>query len=377
MIKRIILTVFGILLLIGALAGIKSLQIGKMVAASNQFAPPPAPVTSAEVLNETWESLLTSVGTLEAVQGVIVTAELPGKVVQIAFEPGSMVAAGDILVYQDTSSETAQLRAAEASLTLAKIDLDRKAILLSKNTISQAEYDNADAQYKQAEAQMDNIRSIIRKKTIRAPFDGRLGIRLVNLGQNLKEGEAIVSLQSIDPIFVNFSLPQQQLTQIQPGLTVRVTSDAFPDQIIEGHITAINPQVDAATRNIQIQATVANQHENIRPGMYVNVSVVLPARKQVLTIPATAVLYAPYSDSVFVIEDSKKDDTDGPAGKVVRQTFVRLGEKNGDFIAVVSGLSESESVVSTGVFKLRNGQAVILDNTLSPKFERTPRPQDD
>jgi membrane fusion protein (multidrug efflux system) len=293
----------------------------------------------------------------------MVTAELPGKVVEIAFNPGSMVAAGDILVYQDTSSEAAQLRAAKASLTLTKIDLDRKAILLSKNTISQAEFDNADAKYKQAEAEVDNIRSIIKKKTIRAPFDGRLGIRLVNLGQILKEGEAIVSLQSIDPIYVNFSLPQQQLTQIQPGLTVRVTTDAFPDQVIEGQITAINPQVDATSRNILIQATVANENERIRPGMYVNVSVVLPVREKVLTIPATAVLYAPYSDSVFVIEDEKKDNTNDVAGKIVRQTFVRLGEKNGDFIAVVSGISEGESIVSTGVFKLRNGQAVVPDNT--------------
>jgi membrane fusion protein (multidrug efflux system) len=376
MAKRIILTVLGILLIIGTLAGIKSLQIGKMVAASSQFVPPPAPVTTAKVQKETWESLLTSVGSLEAVQGVMITAELPGKVVQIAFKPGSMVTAGDILVYQDTSSEAAQLRAAEASLTLTKIDLDRKAILLSKNTISQSEFDNAEAKYKQAEAEVENIRSIIRKKTIRAPFDGRLGIRLVNLGQILKEGEAIVSLQSIDPIFVNFSLPQQELTQIQPGLTVRVTTDAFPDQVIEGQITAINPQVDAASRNVQIQATLTNQQERLRPGMYVNVSVVLPVRAQVLTIPATAVLYAPYSDSVFVVEDNKKEDTKDVTGKMVRQTFVRLGEKNGDFIAVVSGLSEGESVVSTGVFKLRNGQAVVMDNILSPKFERTPQPED-
>ena len=376
MVKRIFLTVLGILLLVGTLAGIKSLQIGKMVAASSQFAPPPAPVTTATVLKETWESLLTSVGSLEAVQGVIVTAELPGKVVRIAFQPGSMVAAGDILVYQDTSSETAQLRAAEASLTLTKIDLDRKAILLSKNTISQSEFDNAEAKYKQAEAEVDNIRSIITKKTIRAPFDGRLGIRLVNLGQILKEGEAIVSLQSINPIFVNFSLPQQELTQIQTGLTVRVTTDAFPDQVIEGRITAINPQVDAASRNVQIQATLVNQQERLRPGMYVNVSVVLPALKQVLTIPATAVLYAPYSDSVFVVEDNSKEGTEDATGKIVRQSFVRLGEKNGDFIAVISGLSEGESVVSTGVFKLRNGQTVVMDNSLSPKFERTPQPED-
>jgi membrane fusion protein (multidrug efflux system) len=375
MIKRIILTVFGVLLLVGALAGIKSLQIGKMVAAGNQMAPPPTPVTTAEVLKQTWESLLASVGSLEAVQGVMVTAELPGKVVRITFEPGSMVAAGDILVSQDTTSEAAQLRAAEASLTLAKIDRDRKKILLSKNTISQSEYDNADAQYKEAGAQADNIRSVIRKKNIRAPFSGRLGIRLINLGQNLKEGEAIVSLQTIDPIFVNFSLPQQQLAQIQPGLTVRVTTDAFPGQVIEGHITAINPQVDTATRNVQLQATVANPEERLRPGMFVNVSLVLPVEKNVLAIPATSVLYAPYSDSVFIVDDNKEKENE-PPGKIVRQQFVRLGEKRGDYVAVVSGLEEGQTVVSTGVFKLRNGQPVSVDNTLTPEFKINPEPEE-
>ena len=375
MIKRIIVTIIGVLLLVGALAGIKSLQIGKMVAAGNQMAPPPTPVTTAEVLKQTWESLLASVGSLEAVQGVMVTAELPGKVVRITFEPGSTATAGDILVSQNTSSEAAQLRAAEASLTLAKIERDRKRILLTKNTISQSEYDNADAQYKEAEAQADNIRSVITKKNIRAPFSGRLGIRHVNLGQNLKEGDAIVSLQTIDPIFVNFSLPQQQLAQIQPGLRVRVTTDAFPGQVIEGHITAINPQVDTATRNIQLQATVANPEERLRPGMFVNVSLVLPVEKNVLAIPATSVLYAPYSDSVFVV-DEKKELENGPPGKIVRQQFVRLGEKRGDYVAVVSGLEEGQTVVSTGVFKLRNGQAVSVDNALTPEFKINPEPEE-
>jgi membrane fusion protein (multidrug efflux system) len=375
MIKRIILTLFGILLLVGALAGIKSLQIGKMVAAGNQLVPPPTPVTASEARMQTWESLLTSVGSLEAVQGVMVTAELPGKVVRISFEPGSLATAGDILVSQNTTSETAQLKAAEASLTLAKIDLDRKAALLSKNTISQAEFDNADAQYKQAEAQVDNIRSIISKKTIKAPFDGRIGIRLVNLGQNLKEGEAIVSLQTIDPIFVNFSLPQQHLAQIQPGLTVRVTADAFPGRVIEGKITAINPQVDTATRNIQLQATVTNSEERLRPGMFVNVSLVLPVQQNVLAIPATSVLYAPYSDSVFIV-DQKEETEKGPPGNIVRQQFVRLGEKRGDFVAIVSGLEEGQTVVSTGVFKLRNGQSVVVNNSLTPEFTINPEPEE-
>lgn len=375
MIKRIIITIVGLMVVVGILGGIKGLQIKRMIAQGKQFSPPPEPVTTAVARKETWESLLTAVGSLEAVQGVIVTAELSGKVERIGFEPGTKVKTGDLLVQQDISAENAQLRAAEANLTLAKIDLERKSKLLAQKTISRSEYDNAEAQYKQAAAQADNIRAAIKKKTIRAPFDGRLGIRLVNVGQVLKEGDAIVSLQSIDPIFVNFSLPQQQLAQVNSGLTVQVTTDALPGQVVVGKITAINPQVDAATRNIQMQATVANPEERLRPGMFVNVAVVLPAQQKVLAIPATAVLYAPYGDSVFVVEE-KKEEKNGQPGQVVRQKFVRLGEKKGDYVAIVSGLEEGDTVVSTGVFKLRNGQSVVVDNAVKPEFKLNPKPEE-
>ena len=375
MIKRIIITVVGLLVVVGILGGIKGLQIERMIAQGKQFSPPPEPVTTAVAHQETWESLLTAVGSLEAVQGVIVTAELSGKVERIGFEPGTKVKAGELLVQQDISAENAQLRAAEASLTLAKIDLDRKSKLLAQKTISRSEYDNAEAVFKEAAAQADTIRAAVKKKTIRAPFDGRLGIRLINVGQVLKEGDAIVSLQSIDPIFVNFSLPQQQLAQVTSGLTVQVTTDALPGQVVDGKITAINPQVDTATRNIQMQATLANPEERLRPGMFVNVAVVLPARKDVLAIPATAVLYAPYSDSVFVVEE-KKEEKNGQPGQVVRQKFVRLGEKKGDYVAVVSGLEEGDTVVSTGVFKLRNGQSVVMDNAVTPEFKLNPEPEE-
>ena len=373
--KRVIFTIVGLLVLIGVLAGIKGLQISQMVANGKQFVPPPETVTAFEVHPDSWESLLTSVGSLEAVQGVMVTAELKGKVEDIAFKPGEMVRAGDLLVQQDISSETAQLRASEASAALAKITLERIRKLLTEKTVSQSQYDNADAQYKEAAAQLDTIRSAISKKTIRAPFAGRLGIRLINLGQILNEGDAIVSLQSLDPIFVNFSLPQQQLAQVQPGLTVRMTTDVLPGRVIEGKITAINPAVDAATRNIRVQATAANPQEKLRPGMFVNVAVVLPAQEKVLPIPATAVLYAPYGDSVFIVEE-KKSDKNSPPSKIVRQQFVQLGKKRGDFIAVASGLNGGETIVSTGVFKLRNGQAVVVNNALAPEFKLMPKTND-
>ena len=371
--KAFFLTLLGLIILVGALAGIKGLQIKTMIAQGKQFKAPPETVTSATAKPQSWETLLTSVGSLEAVQGVEVTAEMTGKAVQIAFEPGSRVSAGDLLVQQDISAETAQLRAAEATAELARINFERAGKLLPDKVISQSDYDNARAQLTQSLANADNIRAIIAKKTIRAPFSGRLGLRMINLGQILKEGQTIVSLQSLNPIFVNFLLPQQQLGQIRAGFEVRVTSDALPGKVITGKITAINPEVDPSTRNIRVQATVVNPDEQLRPGMYAHVAVVLPARLDVLAIPATAVLYAPYSDSVFIIEE-KKSENGAPPGKTVRQQFIRLGEKRGDFIAVTSGLKADETVVSTGVFKLRNGQSVVVDNKLAPQFKLAPEP---
>lgn len=371
--KRILLSLLGLLLVIGLLAGIKGLQIFKMVGAKNSFTPPPETVTTAQTHSESWETTLPAVGSLEAVQGVTVAAELTGKVTRLEFTPGTLIQAGSLLLQQDISSEEAQLQAAEAAAALAKVNFERVSILIKTNAVSQAVYDEGEANYKQAVAQADTIRATIAKKTIRAPFSGRLGIRLVNLGQILKEGDAIVSLQAMDPIFVNFMLPQQELARIQPGFPVRITSDALPGRTVIGKITAINPQADSATRNVQVQATAANKGEHLRPGMFAKVAVVLPAKNQVLALPATAILPAPYGDSVFVIE-KHKDEKTGKSGLVVRQQFVRLGEKRGDFVAITSGLDPGATVVSSGVFKLRNGQGVVVDNTLNPKFNLNPKP---
>lgn len=371
--KTIIATALGLVAVVGILAGIKSLQIGAMVARGKEAVAPPETVTSAEVTAEDWESSLTATGSLEAVQGVTVTAEMTGKVERIAFEAGSRVAAGDLLVQQDIAAENAQLRAAEAASGLARLNFERAETLLPDRAISRSDYETTRASLAEALAQADNIRAMIAKKTIRAPFAGRLGIRQVNLGQVINDGQAIVVLQSLDPIFVNFLLPQQRLAQLRPGLEIRVLCNALPGQTLTGEITVIDPKVDAATRNIRVQATLSNPDERLRAGMFVGVTVVLPGTEAVLTIPTTAVLYAPYSDSVFVIEE-KKDAAGAPAGQRVRQQFVTLGEKRGDFIAVVSGLSAGQTVVSTGVFKLRNGQSVVVDNTLAPQFKLAPQP---
>ena len=368
--KRLIFTVIGLSILIAILVAVKALQIGAMINQGKKFVPPPETVTSAVVKAESWETALTAVGSMNAVQGVTVAAELVGKVVDIAFEAGAPVKKRDILLRQDTSSEEAQLPGALAQVDLTRTNLERMNQLFAKNLISQADRDNAVASAEQAQAQADNIRATIAKKTIRAPFSGHLGIRQVNLGQILREGDPIVTLQSLDPIYVNFTLPQQQLTLVRLGLTVSVTTDALPGETLQGRITAINPLVDAETRQIQMQATVANRGNKLRPGMFANVAVGLPARQKVLAIPATAVLYAPYGDSVFIIEDAADKK-----GKVLRQQFVRLGVKRGDFVAVTSGIREGETVVSTGVFKLRNGQKAVIDNTLTPDFRKAPTPE--
>ena len=373
--KRVFIAVLIVVVVVGLLGGIKFLQINSMIAYGNQFVPPPATVTVATATPANWENRLTAVGSLEAVQGVMVTAELPGKIVNIAFEPGSAVQAGDLLIQQDIASENAQLRAAETNVDLTRMNLRRARQLLADNVIPQSQFDTAKAEFEQAVARRDDIRTTIDKKTIRAPFAGRLGIRLVSLGQVLKDGQEIVSLQSLDPIFANFLIPQQQLAEVREGMTVRVTNDVLSGEEIEGRITAINSEVDAATRNIRIQATVANPDERLRPGMFANVAIVMPSKLNVLTIPATSVLYAPYSDSVFVVEQKQADENQPPQ-KVLRQQFVSLGAKRGDFVSVLSGLQQNDAVVSTGVFKLRNGQPVVIDNTLAPQFKLEPRPED-
>ena len=371
--KRIFLTLIGLVLLIAVLSGIKALQIDKMIEAGSQFVQPPEPVTTAKVISVSWENVLPSIGSLTAVQGVTIATELPGKVVEIVFTPGSRVKKGDLLLRQDTSSEEAQLPGAEASLTLSSRNLSRAKSLIAEEMISQSQLDTAQANFQQAQAAVDNLRSQIAKKTVRAPFSGRLGIRQINLGQSLREGDAIVSLQTLSPIYVDFQLPQQYLNQVRQDLPVRVTADGLPDQQSTGKITAINPQVNAATRSIGVQATLQNAEELLRPGMFVSVEVVLPKLQTVLSIPTTAVLYAPFGDSVFIIEEKQTED--GKKYLALRQQFIRLGEKRGDFVSVLSGLSAGESVVSTGVFKLRNGQTVVVDNSLTPEFKLNPQPE--
>ena len=370
MIKRWLLALFGLLLLVAAIAGVKVLQIKKMIKQGESFVMPPTVVSAVKAQKGQWETTASAIGSFVAVQGLDLSADLSGRVVEIAFDSDTTVKAGDLLIRQDISSEQAQLRAVEARITLAELSLSRLERLLAQKTVAQSDYDDADARLKEHRAEADDIRATIAKKTIRAPFSGRLGIRRISLGQMLNGGETIVSLQKLDPIYVHFSLPQE-LVQVSKGYLVRVTSDAFPDVVAEGRISAINAQVNPDTRGFEILATLSNPDHRWRPGMFANVSVVWPQTQPVLYLPATSVLYAPYGDSVFVVEPPPEG-----SGLVLRQQFVTLGERRGDFVAVLANLKESDDVVNSGVFKLFNGQPVVIDNTLTPEFKLSPTPED-
>jgi membrane fusion protein, multidrug efflux system len=369
-----ILAVAGLVAVVAVLAGIKGGQIGAMMAAGRSFAPPPESVTSAKVVAGEWQASRAAIGTLVAVHGVIVGAELPGLVREVAFESGAWVRRGQVLVRLDTSTEEAQLAAATADAALARLSLERARELRKADSNSQADLDAAEARSKQADAAAATLQATIAKKTIRAPFDGRIAIRQVELGQVLSPGTAVASLQSVNPIYVDFWLPQQALADLRVGQAVRVRTDIFPSASWDGQITVVNPEVDVATRNVRVRATIANADGRLRPGMFVNVEVVSPEKRPVLLIPAPAVLYAPYGDSIFVLEEQK--DTSGKATLVAHQKFVRLGERRGDLVVVTSGLSAGETVVGSGAFKLRNGAAVVVHNELAPQAELSPKPAD-
>jgi membrane fusion protein, multidrug efflux system len=369
--RKIIIAVVIVLAMVAVLAGVKTWQIRTLIAAGQAFAPPPETISAAVAHEEQWPDTLTAIGSISAVQGVTISPEIAGKVSEIAFESGAVVARGDLLVRLDTSSEAAQLRAIEAQVELARLNAERMRTLRANNTVSQSELDGAEAVLKQIQANADAIRATIEKKNIRAPFAGQLGIRLVNLGELLDAGKPIVSLQALSPVFADFSLPQQELARLKTGLAVRVTSDTYPDQHFDGALTAINPDLDALTRSVRLQAAFENAEKQLRPGMFVRVEVELPEKPTVLAIPATAVLSAPYGDSVYVIESNRTNST-----LVARQQFVRTGRSRGDFISVETGLKAGDRVVSAGIFKLRNGMPVQENNQTTPKAVEKPRPSD-
>ena len=373
MIKRIAFAILGLLVIIVTLVGVKGLQIRDLIAAGESMVPPPTTVTAFDAQRAQWETTLSAIGTLEAAQGVVITADLPGRVSQLYFDGGEVVAAGDLLLEQETSQEDAMLSAAESDLVLAKSNLDRVSRLWRSKVVSRSEYDAARSQDSAAKAQVDNITSSLDKKQITAPFGGRLGLRLVDIGQDLQQGVAIVSLQAFDPMRVNFSLPQRALAQVTEDLDVRITTNAVPDRIFTGTITAINTEIDAATRTVRAQATLNVAAEtgeslpDLLPGMFASVEVVLPSVKPVLMVPLTSISFATFGDSVFVLEPNEDDQL------IARQQFVQLGERRGDFVEITKGLAEGDSVANDGVFKLRNGATVkVNEGNSEPSLDPQP-----
>ena len=371
--RKILVAVSGLIIVIGVLAGVKALQIKALIDAGKTATVPSETISAAEVKEETWEALLPAIGSITAVQGVELRAELAGTIREIAFTSGGTAAKGQVLVRLDTTTEEAQLRSAKAQAELARLNLARARDLKAQGVIAQADFDSSEAAANATVGEVDAIEAAISKKTVRAPFSGRLGIRSVNLGQYVHDGDPIVSLHSLDPVYVDFNVTEQQLALVQRAMEVRVTTDATPDRTFAGKVTALNPEVDASTRNIKVQATVANPNDDLRPGMFARVTLVLPEAKPILVIPSTAVLHAPYGDSVFVVADVK-DEKSGKTVKQVQMTTVRLGETRGDLVAVTTGLKAGQLIASSGVFKLRNGAAVAIDNSLAPDAQAAPRP---
>lgn len=370
MFKKFSLTGLILAGLLGPIVVIKFLQISSLIAMGRAMevnGMPPTPVATYVAATQEWEDTIQSVGSLQAVQGATLTSEVGGTVVEIAVENGAAVTKDALLIRLDTSVEEAQLAAAEARLQLAGLQLERSKSLLAQNTISQSEFDSASATAKAANADVANIRAQLAKKTIRAPFAGRVGIRMVNLGQTLAVGAQVIPLQSLDPIFIDFNLPQQRLSTIAVGQALRVKIAGL-DQALEGKITAINPEVDSSTRNVRVQGTLANPAEQLRPGMFADVTIVRPVKRSVVAVPATAIIHAPFGDSVYVVEEK-----DGKT--IARQQFVRISGSQGDFVAVVEGISAGARVVSAGAFKLTNNAAIVIDDKMQPEASLTPKPK--
>jgi membrane fusion protein (multidrug efflux system) len=374
MAKRMILMLSAMAALIAGLGFFKFQQIQTAIAQSAAFQPPPEAVTTIVAKEEAWPDTQSAIGSVAAVQGVTVSADLPGTVDRIAFDSGRSIRQGDVLVELDTRSERAQLAATEAGRELAGLTFDRMEGLLKDEVISRAEYDQATADRKQSEARVGEIRAAIARKTIRAPFSGVLGLRQVNLGQYLSAGDPIVTLQSLSPIYVNFGVPQQAMSQVRLGRQVRIRTDDLAGAGFMGHVTALDSIVDEATRNIQVQATLANPEGRLRPGMFVEAEILVGTSRTVVTLPASAISYAPFGDSVFIVSDLQSPE--GRKYRGVRQQFVKLGGTRGDQVAVASGVAPGEEVVTSGVFKLRTGMAVLVNNKVQPGNNPSPKPED-
>ena len=375
MAKRMVIVLLLMAALVGGLGFVKYRQVESAIAAGASFQIPATSVTTVIAKRETWPSTLSVIGTAAAIQGVTVSADLPGTVDKIHFESGQAVHEGDILVELDTRQERAQLANNEAQRDLAHVQYGRSEQLVKAGVISKSEFDNAAAQQKATDAQVNDIKAAIARKTIHAPFSGVLGIRQISLGQYLAAGQAIVSLESVNPIYVNFGVPQQDAPKMKLGHGLQVTSTDLPGIGFSGKITALDSLINEQTRNIQIQATLANPGGKLRPGMFVQVELPLGQPRDVIPLPASAINYAPYGNSVFIVTDIKDEKT-GKSYRGVRQQIVKIEGSRGDQVAITSGLNPGDEVVSAGAFRLRNAAPVEVNNAVKPSNSTNPNPEE-
>jgi membrane fusion protein (multidrug efflux system) len=374
MTKRMLIMGGAILGLIALLAIGKFIQIRQMIASSPK--PGAQTVTAVKVAALEWQPALTAVGTLTAVRGVDLSTEIAGLVRQVNFQSGQDVRAGQVLVQLNADSDIGQLHALEAAAELSATVLARDNAQLAVQAISQAQVDGDMADLKGKRALVVQQAATVAKKTIRAPFAGKLGITAVNAGQYLNAGDKVVTLQTIDPILIDFFLPQQQIANLAVGQVLAVSNDAYVGVQFAGRITAISPKIDSATRNVQVQASVANAKRQMLPGMFANVSLDVGAKTPYLTLPQTAITYNPYGSTVFVLKPEDKKDADGNLPLVAQQVFVTTGPTRGDQVAILKGLEVGQEVVTSGQLKLKNGTAVVVDNTIQPANSANPTPQE-
>jgi membrane fusion protein (multidrug efflux system) len=381
---RYILTIIGLLVIVGSLGFIKFSQISSLISMGKEMeaaGPPPEAVGSAVAESQIWEGTLSAIGSIASVKGVAITNDAAGVVTRISFESGGVVKQGQILVELDTAVERAQLGSARSRRDIARLTAERSRALLAERVLAQAQVDADEATLRTANAELEAIQAQIARKSVRAPFAGRLGIRNVNLGQYLAPGTQLTVLEAIGAVYVDFTLPQQWLGTVKVGMPVRVTVENVKDLTVDGTISAVDPTVDNATRNLKLRASVENKDDRLRPGMFAKVVVVLPEKAGRVIVPATSIVHAPYGDSVFVIEDKKPDapgmrkTPDGKPVRVARQQFVRLGEARGDFVAIVDGVTAGQEVVSAGAFKLRNSSPILIDNRVKAEAQLNPRPE--
>jgi membrane fusion protein (multidrug efflux system) len=381
---RYVVVIVGLLLVIGTLGLVKFSQIASLIAMGKEAeksGPPPEAVGSAKAQAESWEGTLSAVGTVAGAKSVPISNDAAGRVKRIRFESGDVVKQGQVLVELDAGVERAQLATAKSRRDLAQVTVTRSRALVAESVLAKAQLDNDEAQLRTANAEIATLQAQIDRKIVRAPFKGKLGIRTVNMGQYVNPGTPLTTLEEDGAVFVDFTLPQQQLAALKENMPVRITIEGEKDTVLEGLLSAVDPAVDATTRNVKLRASVPNKDDKLRTGMFVNVAVVTPNRGTVVTVPMTAVVHASYGDSVFVIEDKKPGapgmtrTPDGKPVKVARQQFVRLGERRGDFVAIVDGLKGGEEIVSAGAFKLRNNSPIVIDNSVKPEPKLNPQPE--